>query len=249
MKGAYTRMETNENIAQETTRKQPLMKRIFRGRNHFLGTFLFTIFMSQNLLASLGVDTHVRTPLPYFVIFSCFVCVTIGASYWFGNNARRWRSFCISSVITFVLYSFHLWSLTYSNYCPTILQSLVILSLPIVSTVYSILKLRKAKKINLETSVSNTTHQSSRRSIALAKTVRLIALISFCSVFLETAQHVLVLLFQPYARMRGMYPFDEAIDAIIAAYALWLVICFARKEFVQLSEHAEGAEENIKIDA
>ena len=232
-------METKENTAQEANRKQPLIKRIFRGRNHFLGTLLFIIFMSQNLLASLGVDTHVRTPLPYLVVFSCFVCVTIGASYWFGDNVRQWRSYCISSIITFVLYSFHLWSLTYSNYCPTILQSLVILSLPIVSTVYSILKLRKAKKINLGTAVNNTKHQSSRRSIALAKTVRLISLISFCSVFLETAQNVLVLLFEPYARMRGMYPFDEAIDAIIAAYALWLVICFARKEFVQLGERTE----------
>jgi len=239
-------METKENTAQEATRKQPLIKRIFRGRNHFLGTLLFTIFMSHNLLASLGVDTHVRTPLPYFVIFSCFVCVTIGASYWFGDNVRRWRSYCISSVITFVLYFFHLWSLTYSNYCPTFLQSLVILSLPIVSTVYSILKLRKARKINLEAAVSNIKHQSSRRSIALAKTVRLISLISFCSVFLETTQNVLVLLFEPYARMRGMYPFDEAIDAIIAVYALWLVICFARKEFVQLGERTEGEKNRIE---
>ncbi len=236
-------MKAQENIAQEATRKQPLMKCIFRGRNRFLGTFLFIIFMSQNLLASLGVDTHVRTPLPYFVIFSCFVCVTIGASYWFGDNVRQWRSYCISSIITFVLYFFHLWSLTCSNYCPTILQSLVILSLPIVSTVYSILKLRKAKKINIETAVSNTKHQSSRHSVVLAKTVRLIALISFCSVFLDSAQGVLWHMFDPYMRV---FILSEALDVFVAAYALWLVICFARKEFVQLGKHAEAKKDCIE---
>ena len=236
-------MNTQENIAQEATRKQPLMKRIFRGRNHFLGTLLFTIFMSHNLLMSLGVLTRAYMPLPYLVIFSCFVCVTIGASYWFGDNIKRWRSYCISSIITFVLYFFHLWSLTYSNYCPTILQSLVILSLPIVSTVYSILKMRKAKKINIETATSNTTHQSSRRSMALAKTVRLIALISVCSVFLDSTQGVLWHMFDPYMRV---FILSEALDVFVAAYALWLVICFARKEFVQLGKHAEAKKDCIE---
>jgi len=230
-------METKEDTAQEATRKQPLIKRIFRGRNHFLGTLLFTIFMSHNLLTSFGVLTHVYTPLPYLVVFSCFVCVTIGASYWFGNNARRWRSYCISSVITFVFYFiFLVHTDNHTNYCVTLLQFIVILSLTVVSTVYSIWKLRKAKKIGCETAVNNTTHQSSRRSIALAKTVRLIALISFCSVFLDSAQGVLWHLFDPYMRV---FMFSESLDVFVAAFALWLVICFARKEFVQLGERTE----------
>ena len=110
-------MNTQENIAQEATRKQPLMKRIFRGCNRFLGPFLFIFFMSYNLLLSIGVDPSARNLLPYFVIPSCFVCVTIGVSCWFGDNVRQWRSYCISSVITFILYfyGFKLYQLP-SNY-------------------------------------------------------------------------------------------------------------------------------------
>ncbi len=237
-------MKTQEYTTQETTCKQPLMKRIFRGRNHFLGTLLFTILMSHNLLMSLGVLTHAYVPLPYLVIFSCFVCVTIGASYWFGDNIKRWRAYCISSVITFVFYFIFLVHTTnYTNYYVTLLQFIVILSLPIVSTVYSILKLRKAKKINIETATSNTTHQSSRRSMALAKTVRLIALISFCSVFLDSAQGVLWHMFDPYMRV---FILSEALDVFVAAYALWLIICFAKKEFVQLGEHTEAEKDCIE---
>ena len=233
-------MEIKEDTAQEATRKQPLIKRIFRGRNHFLGTLLFIIFMSHNLLVCMGVDTFAPKPLPYFVIFSCFICVTIGASYWFGDNVRRWRSYCISSVITFVFYYIFLVSISNStNYFATSPQLIIILSLTVVSTVYSILKLIKIRKINREVTVSNTKRQPSRRSITLAKTVRLIALISFCSVFLENAQGVLWYIFDPNTRIGRMYPFSEAFDVIVAAYALWLVICFARKEFVQLGERTE----------
>ncbi len=239
-------MKTQENPTQETTRKQPLMKRIFRGRNHFLGTLLFTIFMSHNLLVCMGVDTFAPKTLPYFVIFSCFVCVTIGACYWFGDNVRRWRSYCISSVITFVFYFiFLVHTDSHTNYFVTTPQLIIILLLTVVSTVYSILKLIKIRKINREAALSNTKRQLSRRSIALAKTVRLIALISFCSVFLENAQGVLWYIFDPNTRIGRMYPFSEAFDVIVAAYALWLIICFARKEFVQLGEHAECEEGNI----
>ncbi len=232
---------------QETTRKQPLMKRIFRGRNRFLGTLLFTIFMSHNLLVYMGVDTFAPKPLPYFVIFSCFVCVTIGASYWFGDNIKRWRSYCISSVIIFVFYYIFLVSISNStNYFVTSPQLIIILSLTVVSTVYSTLKLIKIKKVNREVVVSNTKRQLSRRNNALMKTVRLIALISFCSVFLENAQVFLWYLFDPNTRIGRMYPFSEAFDVIVAAYALWLIICFAKKEFVQLGEHAECEEDCIE---
>jgi hypothetical protein len=134
-------------------------------------------------------------------------------------------------------------TINHTNYYVTLLQFIVILSLTVVSTVYSILNLRKAKKLNHEAAVRNTTHQSSRHSIALAKTVRLIALISFCSVFLDSAQGVLWHLFDPHMRV---FLFSEALDVFVAAYALWLVICFARKEFVQLGERTECDKDRIE---
>jgi uncharacterized membrane protein YqjE len=142
-------------------------------------------------------------------------------------------------MITIALNFLLLWTLTSTNYYPFLLQSLAILSLPIVSTVYSIWKLRKVKRVKREAALSNAKHQSFRCSIALSNTVRLIALISFCSVFLENAQHVLSYIFVPEARLGRMYPFSEVLDVIIAVYAVWLLICFAKKEFVQLGEQSE----------
>jgi hypothetical protein len=135
---------------------------------------------------------------------------------------------------------------SYTNYPQTLLQGMVIVSLTVVSTVYSILKLRKARKINLETAMSNIKRQSSKRSVALAKTVRLIALISFSSVFLENAQQVLTYIFVVEARTMRMMVLSEVVEIIIAAYALWLVICFARKEFVQLGERTECDKDRIE---
>ncbi len=232
-------MKTQKNAVQETAHQQPLIKRMFRGCKRFLGTFLFIMFMTRNLLDSMGVNTLAPKQLTYLAILSCFICVTIGASYWFGDRVIQWRSYCISSIIAFILYCVFIVSLGYTNYSTTLLQFVVIPSLPIVSTVYSIRKLRQIKKIQQEGAVIHTESQSSKRSVALANTIRVIALISFSSVFLENAQHILLRIFAPELRVSRMFPYSEAIDAIVAGYAIWLLICFAKKEFVQLGEHTE----------
>ncbi len=90
--------------------------------------------------------------------------------------------------------------------------------------------------------MSNSKRQPSKRSIALANTVRLVALISFCSVIHEYAQLVLTFILDSEFRTIRMYPFSVVLDAIVAAYAIWLLICFARKEFAQ----AGGQEESEK---
>ena len=226
---------------QEAAHQQPLIKRLFRGCRRFLGTFLFIMFITRNLLDSMGVNTLAPKQLTYLAILSCFICVTIGASYWFGDHVIQWRSYCISSIIAFILYFVFLVDLvSHTNYHTTLLRFTVITLLPIVSTVYSIWKLRKAKKARQKVVVSNTKRQSSKRSVALANTIRVIALISFSSVFLENAQHVLSFIFDPGTRTNRMYPFSEVLDAIVAGYAVWLLICFARKEFVKLGEHTES---------
>jgi len=235
-----THVKIQKSAVQETAHQQPLIKRLFRGCKRFLGTFLFIMFMTRNLLDSMGVNTLAPKQLTYLAILSCFICVTIGASYWFGDRVIQWRSYCISSIITFILYCVFIVSLDYTNYSTTLLQFVVIPSLPIVSTIYSIWKLRKAKKARQKVAVSNTKRQSSKRSVALANTIRVIALISFSSVFLENAQHVLSFIFDPGTRTNRMYPFSEVLDAIVAGYAVWLLICFARKEFVKLGEHTES---------
>lgn len=233
-------MKAQQNTMQAAAQKQPLIKRMFRGCFRFLGALLFILFMTHNLLVSMGVDTFVENPLPLIAILSCFVCVTVGANYWYGDHIIQWRSYLISSIIAFALYILHLWSLTYTNYSPNLLQCLLILALPIVSTVYSIRKLRQAKKMKQEWAVSNIKHQPSKRSIALANMVRLVALISFCCVFLENAQHFLSYLFDPVSRITRMMIFGNEVDVIVAAYAIWLLICFARREFVQLSGQKES---------
>ncbi|MPM44524.1 hypothetical protein SDC9_91202 [bioreactor metagenome] len=88
--------------------------------------------------------------------------------------------------------------------------------------------------------MSNSKRQPSKRSIALANTVRFIALISFCSVFHEYAQNVLTFILAPEFRTIRMYPFSVVLDAIVAAYAIWLLICFAKREFVKLSDQTES---------
>ena len=82
--------------------------------------------------------------------------------------------------------------------------------------------------------------------MALAKTVRLISLISFCSVFLENAQHFLKFIFIGAARSIRMFMEYNVVEVIVAAYALWLIICFAKKEFVQLGEHTEAEKDCIE---
>jgi hypothetical protein len=235
-----THLKTQESTMQEAAHQQPLIKRLFRGCKRFLGTFLFIMFMTRNLLDSMGVNTLAPKQLTYLAILSCFICVTIGASYWFGDRVIQWRSYCVSSIIAFLLYFAFLVDLvSHTNYHATLLQFVVIPSLPIVSTVYSIRKLRQIKKIQQERAVSNTKRQSSKRGVALANTIRVIALISFSSVFLENAQHILLRIFAPESRVSRMFPYSEAIDAIVAGYAVWLLICFARKEFVKLGGQSE----------
>ncbi len=88
--------------------------------------------------------------------------------------------------------------------------------------------------------VSNSKRQPSKRNIAMANTIRFIALISFCSVIHEYTQLVLTFLLDAEFRTIRMYAFSVVLDAIVAAYAIWLLICFARKEFVQLSDQTES---------
>jgi len=240
-------MKTQESPMQEAAHQQPLIKRLFRGCRRFLGTFLFIMFITRNLLDSMGVNTLAPKQLTYLAILSCFICVTIGASYWFGDHVIQWRSYCISSIIAFILYFVFLVDLvSHTNYHTTLLRFTVITLLPIVSTVYSIRKLRQAKKIQQKGAMSRTKSPSPKRSVALANTIRVIALISFSSVFLENAQHILLLIFAPESRVSRMFPYSEAIDAIVAGYAIWLLICFARKEFVQLGGQPEKETDCIK---
>ena len=234
-------METHESTSQEVPQQKPLAKRKSRKRSHFFEALLFIIFMTHNLLVSMGVDTFVENPLPHIAILSCFICVTIGANYWFGDQVIRWRSYCIASITTFILFCVFIVSLDYNNYSTTLMQFIVILLLPIVSTVFSIWKLRKEKKAKTEAAMCDSKRKSFNHSIALANTVRMVALISFNSVFLENGQRVLSIVFEPETRTNRMYPFSEVLDAIVAAYAIWLLICFARKEFVQLSGQKESS--------
>jgi hypothetical protein len=234
------RMETQENTLQEATRQEPLTKRKSRERSYFLGTLLFILFMTHSLLVSMGVDTFVEKPLPLIAILSCFVCVTVGANYWFGDQVIRWRSYCIASITAFILFCVFIVSLDYTNYSTTLMQFIVILLLPVVSTVFSIWKLRTEKKAKIEAAMGDSKRKSFNRSTALANTVRMVALISFSSVFLENGQRVLSIIFEPETRTNRMYPFSEVLDAIVAAYALWLLVCFARKEFVQVSGQKEN---------
>lgn len=214
---------------------------MFRGCIRFLGTSLFIFFMTRNLLDSMGVNTLAHKELTYIVILSSFICVTIGANYWYGDRVAQWRSYCISSIITFILYFAFLVDLYgNTNYHVNLLQFTVITSLPVVSTAFSIWKLRKGKKTKKDAAVSDLERKPSKHSIALANTVRMVALISFSSVFLENGQRVLSIIFEPETRTNRMYPFSEVLDAIVAAYAIWLLICFARKEFVRLSDRTES---------
>ncbi len=236
-------MEVHESTTPEATHQQPLIKRIFQGCFRFLGTFLFILFMTHSLLVSMKVDIQWHEPIASVVAFSCFVCVTIGANYWFGDHVVRWRPYCIASIVTFVFYFVYLVFLdSNTNYFVSNLQLTVITSLPVVSAIYSIWKIRQAKKMKQEGVVSNSKRQPSKRSIALANTVRLVALISFCSVIHEYAQLVLTFILDSEFRTIRMYPFSVVLDAIVAAYAIWLLICFARKEFAQ----AGGQEESEK---
>jgi predicted transcriptional regulator len=128
-----------------------------------------------------------------------------------------------------------------TNYFVNNLQLTIITSLPVVSTVFSIWKIRQAKKKTQEGVVSNSKRQPNKRSIALANTIRFIALISFCSVIHEYTQLVLTFILDAEFRTIRMYAFSVVLDAIVAAYAIWLLICFARKEFVQLGGQKESS--------
>lgn len=240
-------MERLENSLQEATRQNPLIKRKSRERSHFLGALLFIIFMTHNLLVSMRVDIQWHEPIASVVAFSCFVCVTIGASYWFGDQVVRWRSYCIASIVTFLFYfAFLVFLIGETNYKVNLLQFTSITLLPVISAVFSIWKIRQAKKKTQEGVVSNSKRQPSKRSVALANTVRLIALISFCSVIHEYAQLVLTFILDAEFRTIRMYPFSVVLDAIVAAYAIWLLICFARKEFVQLGEQKESEKDFVE---
>ncbi|MEN6595420.1 MAG: hypothetical protein ABFC31_10800 [Clostridiaceae bacterium] len=240
-------MKILQNPVQGATHQQPLIKRMFRGCFRFLGTFLFILFMTHNLLVSMRVDVQWHEPIASIVAFSCFVCVTIGANYWYGDCVVRWRSYCIAGIITFFLYfAFLVFLISDTNYKVNLLQFAVITSLPIVSTVYSIRKLRQAKKMKQEGAISRTKHPSTNRSVALANAVRIVALVSFCSVFHQYVQLVLTFILEPKFRTIRMYPFSVALDAIVAAYAIWLLICFARKEFVQLSKQKESEKDCVE---
>ena len=67
------------------------------------GTFLFVFFMmAATVVATSGVNTK-QSLLPYFNLPAYFVCVTIAAKYWVGNDeVRRW-SYCVSTILFGIL--------------------------------------------------------------------------------------------------------------------------------------------------
>jgi len=130
-----------------------------------------------------------------------------------------------------ILYFVFLWfEVGSTNYNASLLQCLVICSLPAVSAVYSIWKLWQTKKMKQDFTLNHAKHHSLKHSTKLVNAIRLIALVSFSSILLENAQHVLLFLFRPESRTVRMFLFSEVLDFIVAVYAVWLLVCFVRNK-------------------
>ncbi len=197
-----------------------------------LGTFLFVFFMMAGVVIFTSGMRSAYWSMPLFVIPSCMVCITFGASYWIGANKTRLWSYCISNFIaTLILVPTAVSFMTYSV-SMMILRIVATILLPIIPILYGIRMVRMEKNKDRRANETVQTPQSMRTQMILRKVIRVLCLLSVCCVLFENLHRAISTMYYHLTRdgitlIPGLIAFPLSILSAI------LLAKFMKAEFVQ----------------
>ena len=216
----------------KTLSKRPSPKEIYQWMIQILGTFLFVFFLMATIIL---FTTGMRGSfwfLPYFVLPSCLICITLGADYWIaGNPLRRW-SYFVSAILCAVLLVPSSLAAMLDYGTSTTLRLYTTILLPIFPILYGLSMVRSRNTKNPPTPSDEMHPRSEKSNSALKNVKRIVCLLSICCVLLENGYRVLSILYtltlcKPDSLVFGMFvPLPLFVLSVI------LLVRFFRAGFV-----------------
>lgn len=214
-------------------------KRILHWITSAIGTFLYVFFMMGTLIVFTSDLQYAYWFLPIFVIPSCLICLTYAADYWVCCDPIRLRSYWISSIITIIVLVPASVDNMLSEGRSTPAGFIATLVLPLVPIIYGIWRDRNSKVGRRAVDIKP---QSKRFNAIMKNVIRVLCLISICSVTLESWHRVLTLLShflvsQPHYLVFAVWvPFPLSILSAI------LLSRFVKAEFIP---HGAPVEQDV----
>ena len=213
--------------------QKPTLQIIFRWMIQSLGTFLFVFFMmAATVVATSGVNTK-QSLLPYFNLPAYFVCVTIAAKYWVGNDeVRRW-SYCVSTILfgilTILMGGYRMPSYMNMPEFKVIFASFLICCI----ILYSILYVRKRNAVDQPNTTNERTIQERRERMNCKQASRIICLLSICCVLLGNFQRAILAIYYLIANVNLSMEFSTLSPLPLSILSAILLAKFVKAEFVQ----------------
>ena len=198
-----------------------------------LGTFLFVFFlMAATVVAISGVNMK-QSLLPYFNLPAYFVCVTIGAKYWVGNDGvRRW-SYCVSTILfgilTILMGGYRMPSYVNMPEFKVVFASFLTLCI----ILYSILYVRKRNAVDQPNITNERTIQERREKKSCKQASRIICLLSICCVLLGSFQCAVLSIYSLITNVNLSIEFSTLSPLPLSILSAILLARFMKVEFVQ----------------
>ena len=178
-------------MEQEQTGKFKF-KKVLKAACQAVETFFYVFFMMEPMIVYVTALESGYWLMPLFVVPSCLVCLTIAADYWVGKSRIRLRAFWISNIVAAViLVPICLYYMPYNVAFP-LLRIVIAVLLPIGTTLYGVIKAKKAKAKNQNAVTDESARQLSKTRKALKKASQIVCLLGICCVLLENTHRAIV---------------------------------------------------------
>jgi len=201
-----------------------------------IGTFLYVFFMIGTLIMFTSDMQYAYWFLPIFVIPSCLICLTFAADYWVCGDPVRLRAYWISSIITIIVLTPASVDNMLSVGRSTPAGFIATLVLPLVPIVYGIWKDRKSRAVRQAVDIKP---QSERFNATMKNVIRVLCLISICSVVLESWHRVLTLLSHFLVSLPDYLVFAVCVPFPLSILSAILLARFVKAEFISLGAPVE----------
>ena len=218
---------------EEALNRKPALKGVLNWIIQSLGTFLFVFFMMAATVVAISGVNMKQSLLPYFNLPAYFVCVTIGAKYWVGNDeVRRW-SYCVSTIL-FGILTILMGGYRMPSYVNMPVFKVVFASfLTLCIILYSILYVRKRNAVDQPNIKNERTTQELREKKNCKQASRIICLLSICCVLLGNFQRAILAIYYLIANVNLSMEFSTLSPLPLSILSAILLAKFVKAEFVQ----------------
>ncbi len=210
------------------------LKDLFHWINSALGTFLFVFFAMATIIMYVTDLKNAYWIMPLFVVVSGIGYITFGMDYWVGGDpVRRW-SYCISHLIAIILLvPISLGYMTYFGTSMMLLRLIAAVLLPILSFLYSILKVRKKKAMKPAIDSDEQMDSPKGNCTMLRNMIRVVCLLCICCVMLESWYKMILDFYYYVIEPPTMIHFPELVTIMLSILSAILLARFIKAEFVQ----------------